>query len=98
MVVVMAYTRGGVDEACDNTVMDPALGMRIDGNVVMFLSQPPQKLQRSGGVGGDKVLLIDRIQMRIARQQIPGPVPADEDVNRSVGKVGTQFVQQRCGE
>src|ERR1043166_6281064 len=98
MVIFMAHPHRRSDQPGDEAVMNAALRMGVDGDIVVVLPQLPEESQRLRPAVLDQVFLIDRVEVRMSVQHVPRPGPQNERVNGGAREVGAQFVNQRCSE
>src|SRR4029077_9986615 len=92
LVVGMAEALTGIDEAGHRSIMNSALRMGIERQVVMPTAQPPQEPQAIEGAGLREVLLVNKVEVGIAFEQIAGASPPDQRVDLRGGEIGAQFV------
>ena len=98
IIILVTDAHPRIDQVSHSAIMHAALGMTVDGDIILLLPQLPQEPQGFNLARADKVLLVNRIQVRVSLQQVLRPGPEDEGVDIGCGKVGAQLVNERRGK
>ena len=96
--VRVAGAEAGGDHAGNEPVMNPALRMRVEGEVVTLAPQLAEKFQRREFPGGHQIALMHGVDVGVSFEQFLGGAPANQHVNLRGGKIGAQLMDQRRGE
>ncbi|HET7623883.1 MAG TPA: hypothetical protein VFM25_01370 [Verrucomicrobiae bacterium] len=94
----MADSDGRRNSACNNPVMNPALRMRVDGNIVMLAAHFRQKTKRRNFAFFQEIPPENVIQKGIALQNILRPTPQNQRVNLRSWKIFAKLVNQWSGQ
>ena len=86
------------DDAGGDSIMDGALRMGVDDDIVAVLPQLPQILHGLNSAHLEQVLLMDRVEVRVALQEVFRAGPEHESVNHGLRVVDPQFVNQWRGD
>ena len=97
--VFVADARVRAGQPRRDAVMDAALRMRVDGKLVTLAPQRPEKSHAPPACPHFmQVFLEDAVHVRIVFQQILCARPHYQRVNRRVGKIRAQLVDERRGD
>ena len=96
--VLVAGAEACGDHAGNEAVVNPALRMRVERDVVTLAAQLPEKFQRREFPGGHQIALMHGVDVGVSFEQFLGGAPANQHVNLRGGKISAQLMDQRRGE